>query len=230
MYSIRLLVLVPLLSMGIVSCKGRSEPPKDSVPPTPTAASPETSNHAVAPSKPGVTAPPQVLQTVSTRGVLRSGPQKEGDRWVFAIAHEDIPDFKDSHGKVVGMPAMVMRFSAPENAIFHDQGKDKPVADLKEGDHVVFDFEVLWDQRPQLRIVKMIKLTGNPDSPMGSLLAPLGTQAHGTPRAVGVGIGRAFGDGNGAQDRAKKPTPADQDPVDHDHGGHDHGVHEHKGH
>lgn len=51
------------------------------------------------------------------------------------IQHEHIPDFKDKSGKVVGMKSMVMGFPPGDGVKFPD---------LKVGDKVEVDFEVVW--------------------------------------------------------------------------------------
>ncbi len=51
------------------------------------------------------------------------------------VQHERIPDYKDKSGKVVGMNSMVMGFPP---------GEGVKVPDLKVGDKVEVDFEVVW--------------------------------------------------------------------------------------
>ncbi len=51
------------------------------------------------------------------------------------VQHERIPDFKDKSGKVVGMNSMIMGFPPGDGVEFPD---------LKVGDKVEVDFEVVW--------------------------------------------------------------------------------------
>ena len=51
------------------------------------------------------------------------------------IQHERIPDFKNKSGKVVGMNSMIMGFPP---------GDGIKAPDLKVGDKVEVDFEVVW--------------------------------------------------------------------------------------
>ncbi len=91
-------------------------------------------------------APPEIYRV---NGLVRQLPDPERPNSELFIRHEDIPDFKDEHGHVVGMDAMTMPFPVADPALLEG---------LEVGDQVSFDLEVAWDGAPPIRITRIEKL------------------------------------------------------------------------
>ena len=82
--------------------------------------------------------PVQVYEVAGVITRLPAGPGTE-----LMISHDEIPDFVDSEGNVIGMRAMTMGFPT-------DDGLD--LSGFAPGDSVGFRFEVRWGQPSPLRI------------------------------------------------------------------------------
>lgn len=83
-----------------------------------------------------------------TRGLVQD-VGKSDDLLSVAVHHERIDAFRDRDGKTAPMGSMTMVFGAASSQL-----APPPV----RGDKVAFDFEVRWDERPALRIVRIEKL------------------------------------------------------------------------
>ena len=87
------------------------------------------------------------VDVYQTRGVVVSEPQKLGDLYMVKIEHEDIDDFKNLEGEVMGMESMTMSFLTKEA---------RWLQKLKKGSSVDFDFEARWQATPQF-FIKSVK-------------------------------------------------------------------------
>lgn len=88
-------------------------------------------------------------QTYQVRGVLVS---IDAERSKVNIQHEEIPDFKDSTGKVVGMSTMTMPFHVAPSV---------DLTSFTSGDKVTFTLEVRWETKRELLIPEMNKLAAD---------------------------------------------------------------------
>ncbi len=87
--------------------------------------------------------PVQVYEVAGVITRLPAGPGTE-----LMISHEEIPDFVNAEGNVIGMKAMTMGFPT-------DEGLD--LSAFAPGDSVGFRFEVRWGQPNPLRITELKK-------------------------------------------------------------------------
>jgi hypothetical protein len=122
-----------------------------------TAASvPGCSKEAAAPEKPAAVAPTPGDRTYTTRGRITQLPLKGDARLGLRITHEEIPDFLDKTGKVVGMKA-------------HDMGFPWVAADVSlegfaVGDLVELTFEVRYNADERHTLTRLTKLP--PETPV----------------------------------------------------------------
>ena len=97
----------------------------------------------------GRKAPVSVADVYTVRGVVEKLPQAGGpDRELF-IRHAPIPDFRDEHGKVVGMGSMTMPFPVADGV---------PLAGIAPGDPVEFAFAIRWKQPAGYQVIRIRKL------------------------------------------------------------------------
>jgi len=87
--------------------------------------------------------PVQVYEVAGVITRLPAGPGTE-----LMISHDEIPDFVNAEGNVIGMRAMTMGFPT-------DDGLD--LSGFAAGDSVGFRFEVRWGQPGPLRITELEK-------------------------------------------------------------------------
>jgi Cu/Ag efflux protein CusF len=87
--------------------------------------------------------PVQVYEVAGVITRLPAGPGTE-----LMISHDEIPEFVNSEGNVIGMRAMTMGFPT-------DAGLD--LSKFAPGDSVGFRFEVRWGQPDPLRITALEK-------------------------------------------------------------------------
>jgi Cu/Ag efflux protein CusF len=73
---------------------------------------------------------------------------------VIHIRHDDIPDFVDKDGQIVGMRAMSMPF---------DVAPDVDLTGLAPGDLVTFTFEVRWRESPNTLVTRLDRRTQTND-------------------------------------------------------------------
>lgn len=107
----------------------------------------------------GKTAEPQLPDVYTIRGEIRRLPaegKSPRELWVY---HEDIPDFKDSQGEVVGMEAMTMPFPLADEVSLEG---------FAVGDRVEGMLEVRWDGKPPVVLSKIGKLAANATAPASS--------------------------------------------------------------
>lgn len=104
-------------------------------------------------------------QVYTVRGAIRQLPDPENPAAGLQIQHENIPDFADKTGAVVGMKPMIMPFTpAPE----------LDLSGLSLGDKVSFTFDVDWDGSPMIVVTEIEPLPAEteldftaPDEPVG---------------------------------------------------------------
>ena len=77
-------------------------------------------------------------QVYTVRGQIATLPDPAKPASELMIRHEEIPDFVNKDGKVVGMNSMIMPFTPAPGV---------SLKDLKIGDKVEFVFEVRWKPR-----------------------------------------------------------------------------------
>ncbi len=93
--------------------------------------------------------PPSVSDVYTVRGVVERLPLAEGpDRGLY-IHHAPIPEFRDEHGKVVGMMSMTMPFPVADGV---------SLAGIAPGDPVEFTFAVSWRQPAGYQVIRIHKL------------------------------------------------------------------------
>lgn len=97
----------------------------------------------------GRKAPVSVADVYTVRGVVEKLPQAGGQDRDLYIHHAPIPDFRDEHGKVVGMRSMTMPFPVAEGV---------SLAGLAPGDPVEFTFAISWKQPAGYQVVRIRKL------------------------------------------------------------------------
>lgn len=83
------------------------------------------------------------------RGVV-AAKNTGGDGLIrLSILHEEIPDFKNSEGKTVGMEPMVMTFAVASGV---------SAGSVEPQDKIDFEFEVHWKPAPRLLITTLQEL------------------------------------------------------------------------
>jgi hypothetical protein len=87
--------------------------------------------------------PVQIYEVAGVIAQLPAGPGKE-----LMIRHDEIPDFVNSEGKVIGMKPMTMGFPT---------GDGLDLTAFAVGDSVGFHLEVRWGQPGPLRITELAK-------------------------------------------------------------------------
>lgn len=85
-------------------------------------------------------------QTYTVRGEIRQLPSPENPASGLQIRHENIPDFVNRAGEVVGMKPMIMPFTPAE---------DLDLSALSVGDKVSFTFDVDWDAAPMMLVTNI---------------------------------------------------------------------------
>ncbi|NJL29440.1 MAG: copper-binding protein [Thermoanaerobaculia bacterium] len=90
--------------------------------------------------------PPDVY---TVRGEIRRLPAAGKTPRELWLHHEDIPDFKDSKGEVVGMEAMTMPFPLADEVSLEG---------VAIGNHVEFVLEVRWNGKPPVVVSRLEKL------------------------------------------------------------------------
>lgn len=109
-------------------------------------ATPGTEQPESPPAAPTEREPDQVY---TVRGEIRQLPDDENPASGLQIQHENIPDFVNRDGEVVGMKPMIMHFTpAP----------DLDLSALAVGDKVNFTFDVDWDGSPLFLVTDMESL------------------------------------------------------------------------
>jgi len=84
------------------------------------------------------------IHVYDVRGEIASMPTEENPE--ISIRHEEIPDFVNAEGEIVGMRAMTMSFPLAE-------GVD--LSGFEAGDGVLFTFETWWTPDPQWQLTKI---------------------------------------------------------------------------
>ena len=97
----------------------------------------------------GREAPPRPDDVYTVRGVVERLPQAGGPDSGLYIHHAAIPDFRDEHGKVVGMMSMTMPFPVAVGV---------SLAGIAPGDAVQFTFAVAWKQPVGYQVTRIEKL------------------------------------------------------------------------
>jgi hypothetical protein len=90
--------------------------------------------------------PPPDPDAYQLRGVVRQLPDPEKPGSAFLIHHEEIPDFRDRDGEVVGMESMAMPFEVAEPEMLEG---------VSVGDRIDFRFEMRWEGSPPLLITEL---------------------------------------------------------------------------
>ncbi len=93
--------------------------------------------------------PMSVADVYTVRGVVEKLPLAEGPDHDLYIHHAPIPNFRDEHGKVVGMRSMTMPFPVADGV---------SLAGLAPGDPVEFTFAVSWKQPAGYQVTRIQKL------------------------------------------------------------------------
>ncbi len=94
-------------------------------------------------------APVSVADVFTVRGIVERLPQAEGPDRDLYIHHAPIPNFRDEHGKVVGMMSMTMPFPVAD---------DVSLAGIAPGDPVEFAFAISWKQPAGYQVIRIHKL------------------------------------------------------------------------
>ncbi len=97
----------------------------------------------------GRTPPVSVADVYTVRGVVEKLPQAEGPDRDLYIHHAPIPNFRDEHGKVVGMRSMTMPFPVADGV---------SLAGIAPGDPVEFTFAISWKQPAGYQVIRIRKL------------------------------------------------------------------------
>ena len=97
----------------------------------------------------GRKSPVSVADVYTVRGVVEKLPQAEGPDRDLYIHHAPIPNFRDEHGKVVGMRSMTMPFPVADGV---------SLAGIAPGDPVEFTFAVSWKQPAGYQVMRIHKL------------------------------------------------------------------------
>jgi Cu/Ag efflux protein CusF len=87
--------------------------------------------------------------TYTVRGQILQLPSANSVDQRMMIHHEAIPDFKDEHGKVVGMKSMIMPFPVAAGVSLDG---------LEVGDPIRFSFDLDWESKQPYQITKIEKL------------------------------------------------------------------------
>lgn len=85
-------------------------------------------------------------QIYTVRGEIRQLPDGENPASGLQLQHENIPDFVNRDGDVVGMKPMIMQFTP---------GPGVDLSDLSVGDKVQFTFDVDWDGSPLFMVTRI---------------------------------------------------------------------------
>ncbi len=93
--------------------------------------------------------PVSVADVYTVRGVVERLPQAEGPERDLYIHHAPIPNFRDEHGKVVGMMSMTMPFPVADGV---------SLAGIAPGDPVEFTFAISWKQPAGYQVIRIRKL------------------------------------------------------------------------
>jgi Cu/Ag efflux protein CusF len=94
-------------------------------------------------------APVPHADVYTVRGVVEKLPQADGPDKNLYIHHQTIPDFRDEHGKVVGMMSMTMPFPVAAGV---------SLAGIAPGDPVEFTFTMSWGKPSGYQITRIEKL------------------------------------------------------------------------
>ena len=97
----------------------------------------------------GRTPPVSVADVYTVCGVVEKLPQAEGPDRDLYIHHAPIPNFRDEHGKAVGMRSMTMPFPVADGV---------SLAGIAPGDPVEFTFAVSWRQPAGYQAFRIRKL------------------------------------------------------------------------
>ncbi len=117
---------------------------------------PGCSKEAAAPEKPAAVAPTPGDRTYTTRGRITQLPLKGDARLGLRITHEEIPDFLDRTGKVVGMKAHDMGFPWVADGVSLDGFAIDDIVELT--------FEVRFNADERHVLTKLTKLP--PETPL----------------------------------------------------------------
>lgn len=93
--------------------------------------------------------PVSVADVYAVRGVVEKLPQAEGPDRDLYIHHARIPNFRDEHGKVVGMRSMTMPFPVADGV---------SLAGIAPGDPVEFTFAIAWKAPAGHQVMRIHKL------------------------------------------------------------------------
>lgn len=93
----------------------------------------------------GETTPPPPPDVYTSRGVIRQLPANGAAKPEIFIQHEEIAEFRDQNGDVVGMESMAMPFPIDASATWND---------LRVGDKIAFTFEMQWHGGHPLRLTE----------------------------------------------------------------------------
>jgi Cu/Ag efflux protein CusF len=101
------------------------------------------------PAPPAERAAPPAADVYTVRGVVEKLPQTDGPDKNLYIHHAPIPDFRDEHGKVVGMMSMTMPFPVAAGV---------SLAGIAPGDPVEFTFTMSWKRPSGYQVTRIEKL------------------------------------------------------------------------
>ncbi len=90
------------------------------------------------------------VKTYTVRGRIITLPARESKIY-FQVHHEEIKDFLDKDGKVVGMKEMIMPFP--------DLAPNLSLAAFSTGDVVAITFDVRWDGPPRTLVTSVTSLS-----------------------------------------------------------------------
>ncbi|MEM8963209.1 MAG: copper-binding protein [Acidobacteriota bacterium] len=93
-------------------------------------------------------APPEPDAVYTTRALVRQIPITGDPRSELQLTHEEVPEYENRKGEVVGMKSMTMPFPID----------DALLTGIEAGDRVEFEFAVRWEGSPPLEVVRIDKL------------------------------------------------------------------------
>lgn len=97
----------------------------------------------------GTNAPTPAADVYTVRGIVARLPQANGPDRDLYVHHAPISNFRDEHGKVVGMMSMTMPLPVVAGV---------SLAGIAPGDPVEFTFTVSWKKPAGYQIVRIQKL------------------------------------------------------------------------
>lgn len=136
----RRLLAAPAAAVLIAGCGSEQEQP------TPAGEGPPPQTEQPA----GETPEREPDQIYTVRGEIRQLPSPDNPAAGLQIRHEQIPDFVNREGEVVGMRPMIMQFTP---------SPDLDLGALSVGEKISFTFDVDWDGSPLFMVTKIEPLS-----------------------------------------------------------------------